>query len=209
MSYKVYYAGVPLHDYVTVLNIKRTVLPSRENVTKNVSGRFGSVYLGYKYAAKSIVLNCLVTANSKEEYLETIKDLSFILDVDSPKKMTIDDCPDRYCYAVLNGDTDVEKSKHNGELDLEFMCYDPYDYALEWQSVDAEHMSSVNPVTRLAMLHNSGSVDTYPYITINFLKNAYFAQCSNVYGETVLIGSPPNLEEENVDISAQTVLIDE
>lgn len=209
MGYKVYYAGVPIHDYVSVLNVKRTILPSRENLTKSTSISIGATYLGYKYSEKIIVLECALVAKSREEYIENLKELTYLLDVDVPQKMIIDDCPDRYCYAVLTGDTSPDKVKYTGRIELNFACYDPYDYALEWESVEVEHMSSINPATRLAIIQNSGSVDTYPYVTINFLKDAYFAQCSNSEGETVLIGTPPNGDEDDVDLSNEVVLLDE
>ena len=45
MAYEVTYAGVPLHDYVRIRNVKRTVLPSRENFTTSIPSQHGEFYM--------------------------------------------------------------------------------------------------------------------------------------------------------------------
>lgn len=209
MAYEVYYGDTPLHDYVTVLNVKRTILPSRENQVKDASGIFGSIYLGYKYAAKTITLECSLITYSKEEYLEGLKALGYVLDVKEPQKMVISDAPDRYCYAILSGDTEPEKSFYTGKVTLTFMCYDPYDYANDWKSVEAEYINRLAPTIRVAILHNEGSVETYPVLSFTFSKEAYFAQCSNDDGQVVLVGTPPSGDKDSVDIADANVLEDE
>ena len=107
MAYQVIYAGKPLHDYMDILSIDRTILPSRENSSKSIAGTHGSYYMSYKYGEKHVKLSCAITAQSKEEYVEKLRDLAFLLDVKSPKQLILGDSPDTYLLAVLNGDTDI------------------------------------------------------------------------------------------------------
>ena len=67
MAYEVNYATVDLHEYVTILNVNRTVTPERTNFAKDISGVHGKYYMGYKYNEKIIKLECLMKADSKEE----------------------------------------------------------------------------------------------------------------------------------------------
>ena len=128
MAYEVTYAGVPLHNYVNIRNVKRTVLPPRENFTKNIPSQNGEFYMGHKYAPREITLECTLRANSREEFIDGINELAFILDVSVPSKMIIGDNPDKYVYAILDGAIDIENPPTHtqgiatcGEVELEFV----------------------------------------------------------------------------------------
>ena len=49
MAYKVNYAGIDLDRYFTILNVGRTLMPPRDNFTKDIPGIHGKIYTGYKY----------------------------------------------------------------------------------------------------------------------------------------------------------------
>ena len=191
MAYEVEYAGVPLHDYVEVLNVNRTVLPQRENFTKSIPSQHGEYYMGYKYSPRQIVLECLLKSNSKEEFIDVISELAFILDVKVPMKMIISDNPNCYVYAVIDGTIDIEKVRHNGKFEIPFICYDPYIYATEEDFFEDEPMKNN---ARAIEIDNSGSTETYPVIDVGFTKNAHFVQCTDVQGRTVLVGTPPDVD---------------
>ena len=192
MAYKVSYAGIPLHDYVDILNVKRSVLPSRENFVKDIPSQHGSFYMGYKYAPREITLECLLKANSKEEFIENVRELAFILDVNVPTKMIIDDEKDKYCYAILDGDTDLDKLANNSQFELKMICYDPYLYAIKEDFFQDEPISNN---ARSVTIQNEGSTPTYPIIDIGFTKEAHFVQCTDSKGRTVLVGTPPDADK--------------
>ena len=191
MAYKVTYAGLPLHDYVDILNVKRTVLPTRENFVKDIPSQHGNFYMGYKYAPREITLECLLKSNSREEYIENIRELSFILDVKVPSKMIIGDSEDVYCYAILDGSTDIEKTVHNGKFELKMICYDPFLYSTESDFFEGEPMNSNS---KSIDINNGGSTETYPLLSVDFTKDAHFLQCTNAKGQTVLVGTPPKVD---------------
>lgn len=190
--YKVTYAGLPLHDYINIRNVKRSVLPSRENFVKDIPSQHGQFYMGYKYAPRSITLECDIKATKREDYIDSINELAFILDVSVPSRMIIDDDPDRYVYAILEGDTDLERYQHGGKFELNFICYDPYIYSINEDFFSDEPM---NNSAKAITISNSGSTPTYPVLDVGFTKDAHFLQCTDSKGRTVLIGTPPDVDK--------------
>lgn len=188
--FKVQYANLPLHDYVNIREIKRTLMPPRENFTKTIPAMHGEFYMGYKYGSKKIVLTCDVGASNRVELMEKLGDLAFILDVKYPSKFIASDMPDRYNYAVINGTIDIDEIiLSNGKFNLEFMCYDPITYAIDIDEFfdDGSHTMKVL---------NSGTTDAYPMVSVAFNNPAYFFQCTNRYtGDTVLVGTPKNVDK--------------
>lgn len=202
MAYEVTYAGVPLHDYVRIRNVKRTVLPPRENFTKSIPSQNGEFYMGHKYAPREITLECTLRADSREEFIDGINELAFILDVNVPSKMVISDNPDKYVYAILDGTIDIEKIKYSGNMDLKFVCYDPYIYAIEEDFFEDEPIKNN---AKAITIQNSGSTSVYPVLDIGFTKDAHFVQCTDSKGRTVLVGTPPDVDKEEGSFSPQVL----
>ena len=121
MAYQVNYATVDLHKYVTILNVDRTVIPERTNFVKDISGVHGKYYMGYKYNERKIKLECLMRAESPEERVELLNEISFLLDVSEPQMLIIGDSPDTYCYAVPNSVSDIDSIRYNGKFEIEFI----------------------------------------------------------------------------------------
>lgn len=186
------YANLPLHEYVTVREIQRTVMPPRENFTKTIPAMHGEFYMGYKYGAKKIVLECDIGAGDRVELLEKLGDLAYILDTKYPAKLIASDMPDKYNYAIIDGTIDIEQIiLSNGKFKLEFMCYDPITYSIEpdYFYDDGSHKMAVT---------NSGTTDAYPLVSVAFSNPAYFFQCTNTFtGDTVLVGTPSNVDKNN------------
>lgn len=202
MSYKVEYAGIPLHDYINIFNVHRKILPTRENFTKDIPSLQGKFYMGYKYAPREITLECMLNANSREEYVEIIRELAFILDVNVPTKMIIDDEPDKYFYAVIDGSLDTEKILNNAKFELKFICYNPYLYSVE-KDIFSDY--PLNSSAKAVTIHNDGSATTYPIIDVGFTKDAHFLQCTDVKGRTVLIGTPPDVDKTQGSFNPQVL----
>ena len=192
MAYKVNYAGIDLDRYFTILNVGRTLMPPRDNFTKDIPGIHGKIYTGYKYTEKEIKLECLLKAGSAEEYVDILREISFILDVNSPKRLIINDSPGKYCYAVPEGEIAPDKTLHNGKFELKFVCYDPITYALEEDFFFGDSNKKIS-------INNAGTTSAYPKLSVSFNDTAHFLQCTNYNGETVLIGAPPSVDKPNTD----------
>ena len=191
MAYQVTYAGIPLHNYVRIRNVKRTVLPPRENFTKSIPSQHGEFYMGHKYAPREITLECTLLANSREDYIDALNELAFILDVNVPSKMIISDSPDRYVYAVVEGSINIEKVKHNGKMELKFICYDPYVYATEQDTFDEEVSKTKG---KAITIKNGGSTSAYPVLDVGFTKDAHFLMCVDNKKRAVMVGTPPDVD---------------
>ncbi len=96
--------------------------------------------------------------------------------------------------AVLDGDTNLETLFTTGKAKLEFICHDPYLYSLENKVFSAEN--------KLVTIENEGNAETYPYLSINFFNPACFFQATNTKGETILIGTRPDIDKPSVSDKA-------
>ena len=198
--FKVQFANLPLHNYVTVREIKRTLMPPRQNFLKSIPAMHGDFYMGYKYSAKKIILECDISATDRVELLEKMGDLAFILDTKYPAKFIASDMPDKYNYAVIDGTIDIDQIiASNGKFNLEFICYDPITYSIEpdYFYDDGSHQMRIT---------NSGTTDAYPTLSVGFTNPAYFFQCTNTFtGDTVLVGTPSNVDKEEYTFNPEVL----
>lgn len=186
MSYEVIYNEVPLHNYFDILKVTKRVLPKRTNFTKDIPSKHGLTYFGYKYESKEITLECLINADDNQELSEIMEYIAYILDVKNPSKLIISDNPNKYYLAVINDTDIIEQIRYNGKFNLTFICYNPIAYSVE----DDFFESNSELITTVS---NTGTAETYPKVSIEFSKNAYFLQCTNYDKRTILVGTPPDV----------------
>lgn len=137
--YEVIYADKPLHNYIDIHNISRTVLPNRVNSSRTIPNMNGSYYMGYRYEEKEITLSCSLKAKDKIELMDAMRELAYILDVKVPHQLILSDAPDKFVWAVLEGSTEIERIMGKvAKFDLKFICYDPYEYSLELKNTAFE-----------------------------------------------------------------------
>lgn len=190
MSYGANYAGIQLENYLNIWKINREILPTRKNYTKDIPAINGEIYMGYKYTPRNISLECSVNATSREDYVDVLKQLAFIFDVKTPKRLILSDDKNRYCYAVLDGSVSEDRMRYGSKFTLNFICYDPYMY-----SIDLDTFGGVNArIGKSIQVNNGGSTDAYPKISVSFNNTAHFLQCTDDLGRTVLIGQPPSVD---------------
>lgn len=185
MKYIVEYAGVTLNDYCDVISkIDREILPPRENFSKSIPTMNGSYYTGYKYGERTITITFNFVAPTNEKLENKLRVFADLLDVNSPKKLTINDEPDIYYLAVPDGSFDISKpSKLTATVSVGFVCHNPIKFSKEWKAF--------TPLSRgIITFENEGTTDTECIIDVDFKKNACFFQATNPKGETVLIGKP-------------------
>ena len=182
------YGGVDLGQYIEVRSINRNILPTRENYTIDIPSMTGKVYNGFKYAERVIEIDFLVKSIDPLDYPQMIRDIATILDVDSPCRLYIMDEPNKYYYAVIDGDTNIsEIASGIGEGTFKFICYNPIAY-----SDEVKMFTGTNSV----VASNEGTTLAYPIIDINFDSTAAFAQVSNANtGAAVLVGQWPNVNQ--------------
>ena len=187
-KWEIIYNEHKLNDYCNITNVSKSILPQRTNKSKEIPSANGSYYLGYKYGERIIKVDIYIDSKDKDDYTQKVRDLSYILNVEEPKKMKINDDEGKYVFAVLNGGTDLEKIITTGKTTLEFVCYDPTIYSDKW--------SCFTPNERgIITLQNDSNYKTYQNIGVAFKNKACFFQATNKRGETVLVGVPKQVGE--------------
>lgn len=182
------YGGVDLGQYLELRDIRRNILPTRENYSIDIPSMTGKVYNGFKYGERVIEIDFLVKSLNTNEYLQFVRDIATILDVDAPSRLYLMDEPNKYYYAVIEGDTNIsEIARGVGEGTLSFVCYNPIAY-----SDEEKIFTGANKI----IAHNEGTTKAYPIININFSKETTFAQVNNINnGAAVLVGQWPNVNQ--------------
>lgn len=185
MKYIVEYAGVTLNDYCDVISkVDREILPPRENFSKSIPSMNGSYYTGYKYGERTITIEVNFVAPTKEKLEKKLREFANLLDVDSPKKLTVNDEPDIYYLAVPDGSFDVSKpSKLTATVSIGFICHNPLKFSNKWKSFIPANKGIIT-------FENNGTTDTECILDVDFNKESCFFQATNPKGETVLIGKP-------------------
>lgn len=200
MAYDVTFSNVNLADYCKVLNIKRDILPSRVNFSKEIPTMIGSYYVGYRYDVRTIEIEIAIIADNREELRNKIRRLANVLNVESPSILEINDEPNLYCYAVPDGSTDYEKLFNTTQTNITFVCHDPIYYSKDWLTFEPNSSNIIS-------LANKGTVEADLHLNVDFNKNCCFFQCTNVYGETILIGKPKDSTKPST--ASSDVVIDD
>src|SRR3712207_3355057 len=100
------YGGNDLTKYFKVVDVKRQLLPSRMNYTKEIPSINGEYYSGYKYGVRTIEVDFAIIGDSKEDFFAKSRELAAMVDVVIPTKLEFSDEPDKYYYAVVDGSID-------------------------------------------------------------------------------------------------------
>ena len=184
---------IDLEEIVKVVSIETTLMSARENFNIDIPSRNGKLYNGFRYNEKRIIVNCDIKKRNDDEY-RTVKDeLSSSLLVEEPKLLYIDDSG-RFFFAIPEGDISQKKVCDGFyELEINFICYDPFHYSEEAKQYDNEEGSNN------IICNNEGSVEAYPIIDIGISKDAHFVQVENINNnKKILIGAYPEQEKTNV-----------
>lgn len=194
MAYIVDFGENKISDYCTVLNVKRSILPTRSNSSKQIPTMDGSYFTGTRYEERKISLEVAILSHKREDYISQVSALAQILDVKEPAELIIDDEPWKCYYAVLDGSTDLNKFAQTGKATLEFICHDPFGYSLDWNSYEPDENG-------IFAVESFGTTETYPTVAVDFNSKGCFFQLTNPIGETVLIGTPKNSTKDTIKFS--------
>lgn len=196
MKYIVNYAGNTLNDYCdTISKVDREILPPRENFSKTISSMNGSYYTGYRYGERSITIEVNFVAPTKEELEKKLRIFADLLNVETPKKLTINDESDIYYLAVPNGNFNVSKpSKLTATVSIGFICHNPVKFSKNWKSFTPANKGVIT-------FDNNGTTHTDCIMDVDFNSEACFFQVTNPKGETVLIGKPKDETKPVVPIT--------
>lgn len=189
-KYKLEFAGINIHDIVHINRILTPILPTRENFYKSINSNNGSIYNGFKYEEKIFKVEITIPAKTRTELVNISSRLADILNIKNPSKLIIDDSNIVY-YAVLDGDTNIDKLFQIGKATLNFVCYDPIGY-------DKNYNSLIMDSSNEFKFNDMGTYYSYPTLGFKFSKPATFIYLANEKSEAILIGSNNNTTVETI-----------
>lgn len=180
------------------MNVKREILPNRQNFSKDIPSINGSIFTGYKYGTKSINVEVAIFSQDKTDYVKKVRNLARILNTKNPCRFEVSDEPDKYYYAIVDGSTELEKKFSTGKAEITFLCNDPVAYSdvIKTFVPDANNIFSIE---------NNGTMETAALLDIDFNNAACFFQATNPYGQTVLVGSPLDVTKETIPANNKIV----
>ncbi|WP_286149578.1 MULTISPECIES: distal tail protein Dit [Bacillota] len=199
MGYKVKFAGSNLHEYFTILSIKKDLMPQRTNYKKEVDNYNGSFYKGYKFLDRKITLNCLVHCKNRKEHEFKVQQIADILNVKNPSQLIVED-EDKCFYAIPDGKIDLNKIIYNATFSIEFLCTDPLKYDINYTSIMMNLYNNFR-------FNDMGTYNSYPILGFEFSKPSSFVYLANENKESLLIGK---IKDDTVEtIQDKSLLIDD
>lgn len=182
------YDGTQVNDLAIVTKIEKPYIPEPSISTINVTSRDGEIFDGVKYNPIKITVSIAIIGDDENDYRTRVQCLHDLLS--TKEEVPIKFCENITIYGMLNSDFVVTKKNDVASYaDLELICNTPYSYS------DNVIAFNVDEGSQKLTVENNGELDTLPYISIGFEKDAHFAQVqNNKTGEKILIGDYPHLE---------------
>lgn len=189
------YDGVNISDTFQVVDVSVPLLPTFEAVTHELPQRPGSYFASRKVGTRQITLKLRLDAGSRDplEIFRQWRDVSHVLDKPTPRKLYLDE--DRYCWAMMVGESDIDDKAYCGEVEFTMMCFDPYFYGQE-RSFSLKAGS--NPIDV------KGACEAYPTLELT-ATGASVRVTNEGTGDYVLVPGTKSGSKLTMDMERQTV----
>lgn len=122
------YNGIDLEQFFKVLKIGKSVLPTIENILKEIPGKPGAIVARTKLKPIQISVEVEVKGPNKEGLNTIIRELAGMLYTEGTRQLRLPNELDKYYMAKLEGDTALEEIFNYGRTVLRFICPDPVAY---------------------------------------------------------------------------------
>lgn len=122
------YDGVNLSDTFQVYDISIPLLPTFEAVTQELAQRPGSYFTARKIGTREITMKLRLNAGSRNptDIFQAWREVSSVFDKPEPRKLQLGE--DRWCNAMMTGESEIDDVTYYGVVELTFVCFDPYFY---------------------------------------------------------------------------------
>lgn len=190
------YNGHDLCEYVTVNDVRRSLLPPQTNVTKKIGNRSGVRFIRKELEPKLIEVDVTLLEFKPSILREKARLFAGKLYSEKEEKLILLDEPDKYNLATLEGGTPIVEDVVTGEVTLSFICFNPLDVSEEKTKVDLSHTIVNNGTYK-----TTGTIKVVINQAVNHLKITLQKTGEYIYlednfkkGDVVVV----NLEEEFV-----------
>ena len=147
---------IPMPDFVKVIHIEHSVLPSISQNLLTVGGKAGAYDFGNNMGTREIAVDVTIVLQEENTLPEKLEQLAEWLYYDEAKELILGDNPNRYYIAKFTGDSNIKESFLIGEGTITFTCTDPFIFGGE-----IEHQLPED-TTAGYELYNAGTSETYP-----------------------------------------------
>lgn len=166
-TYKVTYDGYALHDYGVINQIHKRLQPSKDNQFQRTNVQNGATFVRATSGQQIVEIDMTI----KHDVLHNIDELNKILSVRDPKRLVIEDQPERYLLCILDGEVLPTSRRRASKLKLRFISPDS-----SWRSTARRDGAVFSLLHNTGIIDNKGTAETYPTYYINFLNDCgYFA----------------------------------
>lgn len=149
--------GIDFSKLVQTMEIKRPFLGNQTISTTSLEGRAGSIFHRKITKDFEISIKFMIKENSPIELMNKIREVANLLDTSEPRKLILNDEPDKYIMAIISS-TNLDKESKYAIGTVTFYCPDPYWYAINDDIVIGT--SGTKTYTR------KGTAESYPLIEI-------------------------------------------
>jgi predicted phage tail component-like protein len=159
------FAGVTTPAWLLINKIKFAPVSEAQNTSISLPMKDGEIFVSKKRGARRIDIDLSIVAPERNLVMQQGDKFAEWIDHNEPKPIVFRDLPNRVYYAILDGDTDLEKVERFGQGTISLICHDPHGYGLPKEFVFAP--TSTAPI----IYNNLGTADAYPKISMEFTKN--------------------------------------
>lgn len=184
--------GIDIPSNVIVGKIGFSILPPIENAMLNVRGKKGAYYMHQDFGTREITVSLTIVSEEINGVMADTRKLAEWLYSDEPMKLELADEPDKHYMVLLDGSTPVDETVNVGEVELKFICTEPYAFS-------EEKTFTFSPVDESPMgIVVNGSANTYGKFELEMKQNVTEISLISDNG-FVTIGKPTQVDDAVVD----------
>lgn len=192
------YDGVNISDAFQIVDVSVPLLPTFTAVTHELAQRPGSYFASRKVGTREVKVKLRLDAETRNPMgiFKAWRELSAVFNKPEPRKLQLDE--ERYCWAMMVGESEIENNAYYGEVEFTFTCFDPYFYG-------AEHEIAVSNGST-ASFNVQGGVEAYPVLELT-ATTTYVLVANAVTGDYVRVPSTASGSKVVIDMERQTATI--
>lgn len=190
--------GVNLSDAFQVVDVSIPLLPTFSAVTHELAQRPGSYFASRKVGTREIAVKLRLDAEDRNplQIFKAWRELSAIFNKPDPRKLQLDE--ERYCHAMMVGESEVENEAYYGVVEFTFICFDPYFYGREHEIALGDGGTASFDV--------QGSVEVYPKLELTATADSVLVT-NAVTGDYVRVPDTASGSKVAIDMERQTATI--
>lgn len=123
------YNGIDLQEHFKKLTFSESILPEIENDIYRLAGSPGYHLRSRDLGSRYFNIEIEVEEDPYKGFDEQYSALANILYTDEPKPLIFHSNPSKVYYALVSSVSDINKLRHFGVMNIEFMCLDPFIYS--------------------------------------------------------------------------------